>query len=106
MKKFGCLIILAVVCIDSFTAIAQTRALFNGKDLNGWHADVPALEEDPARQTPFIIRNGLLVSLGVPGGHLITDASYHDYRLETTYRFVGKPGNCGVLVHVSTPRVL
>jgi hypothetical protein len=55
---------------------------------------------------PFIIRNGLLVSMGLPNGHLITDSVYSNYRLAVEYRFAGKPGNCGVLVHASTPRAL
>jgi hypothetical protein len=29
-----------------------------------------------------------------------------DYKLEVEYRFAAKPGNCGVLVHASTPRAL
>jgi hypothetical protein len=57
-------------------------------------------------KTPFVVRNSMLVSLGTPGGHLITDASYKNYRLEVQYRFAGAPGNCGVLVHASTPRSL
>jgi hypothetical protein len=48
----------------------------------------------------------MLVSLGTPGGHIITDAEYQNYRLEVQYRFAGKPGNCGILVHASTPRAL
>ena len=82
------------------------RSLFNGKDLEGWHPDVPALDKDPNGKKPFIVRDGLLVSLGNPGGHLITDDAYENYRLETEYRFAGKSGNCGVLVHASTPRAL
>jgi hypothetical protein len=85
---------------------AKAQSLFNGKDLTGWHVDVPKMDNDPSARNPFIIRNGLLVSLGTPGGHLITDASYKNYRLEIEYRFAGKPGNCGALVHASTPRAL
>ena len=48
----------------------------------------------------------MVVSLGTPNGHLITDAEYENYRLEVEYRFAGEPGNCGVLVHASTPRAL
>ena len=48
----------------------------------------------------------MLVSLGTPRGHLITDTAYKNYRLEIEYRFAGEPGNCGVLVHASTPRAL
>jgi hypothetical protein len=80
--------------------------LFNGKDLTGWHADVPALDENPQGKRPFIVRNGMLVSSGKPGGHLITDKEYENYRLVAEYRFAGEPGNCGVLVHASTPRAL
>jgi len=80
--------------------------LFNGKDLTGWHMDVPEMDNNPNAKKPFIVRNGLLVSLGTPGGHLITDKSYQDYKLTVEYRFAGEPGNCGVLVHASTPRAL
>ncbi len=83
----------------------QPQKLFNGKDLSGWHVDVPAMDTTDV-QSPFIVRDGLLVSLGTPGGHLITDEEYRDYRLEVEYRFAGEPGNCGVLVHASTPRAL
>ncbi|HEV7381771.1 MAG TPA: DUF1080 domain-containing protein [Dyadobacter sp.] len=90
---------------ESF-AQTNTKQLFNGKDLKGWHADVPEMDKNPKMQTPFIIRNGLLVSLGTPGGHLITDAQYENFKWTFQYRFAGKPGNCGALVFVSTPRAL
>jgi hypothetical protein len=85
---------------------AQPINLFNGKDLAGWHVDVPEMDNNPSAINPFIVRNGFLVSLGTPGGHLITDRIYKNYRLEVQYRFAAKPGNCGVLVHASTPRAL
>jgi hypothetical protein len=81
-------------------------SLFNGKDLAGWHADVPEMDKDSSLASPFLVRDSLLVSLGTPGGHLITDSSFQDYRIEVEYRFAGVPGNCGVLVHASTPRAL
>lgn len=84
----------------------KTTSLFNGQDLSGWHADVPEKDTNAAARNSFIIRNHLLVSLGTPQGHLITDKVYSDYRLEVEYRFANKPGNCGVLVNVSTPRAL
>jgi hypothetical protein len=89
-------------------ACAQPKgtSLFNGNDLTGWHADVPAMDKDASVKSPFIVRNGMLVSLGTPGGHLITDKEYENYRLEVDYRFASVPGNCGVLVYASTPRAL
>ncbi|MGM0464441.1 MAG: 3-keto-disaccharide hydrolase [Bacteroidota bacterium] len=77
-----------------------------GDNLDNWHTDVPAMDDNPDAINPFIIRDGMLVSLGTPAGHLITNEVYSDYRLAVEYRFVAKPGNCGILVHVSTPRVL
>jgi len=84
----------------------KTLSLFNGKDLKGWHADVPEMDTNKAARMPFIIRDNLLVSLGTPNGHLITDSVFQNYRLHVEYRFAGEPGNCGVLVHASTPRAL
>lgn len=96
----------SILAFSISTAISQTTSLFNGKDLSGWHADVPVMDDDPDAKMPFIVRDGILVSLGTPAGHLITDEVYMDYRLEVEYRFAAKPGNCGVLVHASTPRAL
>ncbi len=102
------LILLSVLFISilSFKNRSKAIRLFNGKDLKGWHVDVPAMDDDKSVKSPFIIRNGMLVSLGEPGGHLITDAVYKNYRLQVEYRFAGVPGNCGVLLHASTPRAL
>ena len=57
-------------------AEAKTINLFNGKDLTGWHVDVPYLDEHPDSKATFIVRDGKLVSLGHPRGHLITDAKF------------------------------
>jgi hypothetical protein len=70
---------------------AQSRILFNGNDLSGWHIDVPKMDNDPTVKSPFLVRNGMLVSMGEPNGHIITDATYSNYRLEVEYRFAGKP---------------
>jgi hypothetical protein len=85
---------------------SKTVSLFNGTDLTGWHADVPAMDQNPDTINPFIVRDSMLVSLGTPGGHLITDSVYSNYRIVAEYRFAGTPGNCGLLVHASTPRAL
>lgn len=98
--------LLSLFVLVTFLANSQTINLFNGENLDGWHIDVPDLEADSSLRVPFIIRDGLLVSLGTPQGHLITDALYDNYTLEIDYRFAGKPGNCGILVHASTPRAL
>lgn len=97
----GILLLILPGCQDN-----RSFSLFNGSSLEGWHIDVPALDSIPDARIPFVVRNGMLVSLGTPEGHLITDAIYKDYRLEVEYRFPAAPGNCGVLVHASDPRAL
>ena len=87
-------------------ALATAEPLFNGKDLTGWTPDVPVADGKPETPPSFIVRDGLLVSKGEPKGHLVSDKSYADYKLEIEYRFVNKGGNCGVLIHASEPRNL
>ncbi len=106
MKNLRVVSLLLLFTFISQSVLVAQENLFNGRDLKGWHADVPAMDKDAKAIMPFIVRNGTLVSLGTPGGHLITDSLYENYWLEVQYRFAGKPGNCGVLVHASTPRSL
>lgn len=103
MKK-----ILAFVCLSfcSANVFSQTIHLFNGKDLSNWYSDIPATDKDSTLRKSFIIRNGMLVSMGTPEGHLMSKEQYENYTLEIEYRFAGKPGNCGALVHASKPRAL
>ena len=101
------LLVLAALLVPLRVCARQEapRSLFDGRTLAGWHEDVPAADTNRALHA-FLVRDGLLVSRGEPRGHLITDAEHRDYRLEVEYRFPGRPGNAGVLVHASTPRAL
>lgn len=123
MKYISLLLLLPALAFSG-----ETISLFNGKNLNGWTMDIPARDkagpDDKAtikdgiitidtqkaewwKSIPsFIIRDGVLVSLGMPGGHLITEEEFSNYELVVEYRFTKTPGNCGVLVHASTPRRL
>ena len=98
------LVLAACACQSARTA--RPISLFDGTSLRGWHADVPATDTDKSLPPSFVARDGLLVSQGKPEGHLITDESFHDYRLVVEWRWPGEPGNCGVLVHSSVPRRL
>lgn len=98
--------LLPLLLLYACSPTSQSIELFDGSSLKGWHMDIPAMDAAPDTVKPFLVRNNYLVSLGNPQGHLITDKSYKNYRLEVRYRFAGEPGNCGVLVHASTPRSL
>jgi hypothetical protein len=105
MKRYSLAVALVMVlflgaCSDNAVS------LFNGKNLDGWQIDVPKMDSLPNTPKPFVVRKGMLVSLGEPRGHLVTEKEYSNYRLEVEYRFSRESGNCGVLVHASTPRAL
>lgn len=110
MRPFIPLFMISFILLSVQVSNAQnekeTYSLFNGNDLTGWHVDVPDMDTNPQTKNPFIVRENMLVSLGNPRGHLITDSIYQNYKLEVHYRFPSEPGNCGVLVHASTPRAL
>ncbi len=99
-------ILVCVLSLASCQSTPHSAALFNGKDLAGWHTDVPKADGKENVPPSFVVRDGILVSKGTPQGHLITDASFKDYRVVVEYRWPGRPGNCGVLVHASVPRRL
>src|ERR1700712_768610 len=79
--KIPILLFVSMVVISFNVIFAQSHSLFNGKDLTGWHVDVPEMDTNKLARNPFIVRNGLLVSLGTPMGHLITDSVYKNYKL-------------------------
>lgn len=101
-----CLQLATFFILGILAAPSDGFSLFNGLDLAGWTADVPAADNNPSIRPSFVVRDGLLVSMGKPEGHLITDKTYSNYRLEVEYRFPKNGGNCGVLVHASTSRAL
>lgn len=106
MQKYLVVSLLIAASLSCKSQKQNPISLFNGSDLAGWHVDVPEMDTNASAKNPFIVRNGMLVSMGDPRGHLITDAVYKDYRLTVEYRFANKPGNCGVLIYASTPRAL
>ncbi len=104
MKNF--ILLLVVLAAASCQTKPTTISLFNGHDLTGWHADIPEQDTVAGLPASFAVRDGVLVSMGKPEGHLISDSVYGNYRLSLDYRFTKGAGNCGVLVHVSRPRML
>ncbi len=78
---------------------AEPVVLFNGKDLTGWSIDVPEATDE----STFFVRDGMLVTSGKPIGHIYTDQEFENYTLTIEYRFSKKAGNCGVMIHSTTP---
>jgi hypothetical protein len=80
---------------DRAPALVYTRtpqwgkpvALFNGKDLTGWHPDKPGAPE-------WTVENGTIVSPG-HGHELINDRKFQDFKLHIEFN-CGKDANSGV----------
>ena len=85
---------LALVC-----AQGCATDLFNGRDFNGWElVTTPAA---PVGASFSMLPGGVIASTGTPTGFLATTANYRNYRLHVEWRWSGKPGNGGVLLHIS-----
>jgi 3-keto-disaccharide hydrolase len=100
----------AVVLVVASLANAQPTivdkdapvALFNGKDLTGWtfHLD----KKDVPMEDVWSVKDGKLLCKGKPAGYLLTKKNdYENYVLTLQWRWPGKGGNNGVLVHVTKP---
>ena len=67
-----------------------------GNDLTGW---VPFVKGDADPAKTFSVQDGVMSVTGQPPGYCRTAASYGDYQLHVEWRWTGKPGNSGVLLH-------
>lgn len=68
------------------------RPLFNGQDLSGW------VNVNCAPET-FTVRDGIIVSTGIPTGMLRTDQQYENFILEMEWKHIKPGGNAGLFVH-------
>ena len=73
--------------------------LFNGRNFDGWELKTtPSVTMD---QVFSVLPQGVIASTGQPGGFLATTKSYANFKLHVEWRWSGKPGNGGVLLHIS-----
>jgi hypothetical protein len=86
-------------------APAKPIALFNGKNLDGW--DYHLKDKSVPMEKVWSVNDGLLLCTGRPPGYIFTKKNdFENYVLNVEWRWPGKGGNNGVLVHVSTPEEL
>jgi len=91
--------LLAAVMLAVSAHGAGAAELFNGRDFSGWELQTtPAASVADAFQ---ILPDGVIASAGKPSGFIATRESYRNYKLHVEWRWPGKPGNGGVLLHIS-----
>ena len=90
--------------LASSASAEESITLFNGEDLSGWTFDLS--DESKSIEDVWSVEDGVLKCQGKPSGVLRTVDDYENYRLTVQWRWPGKGGNNGVLVHASKPREL
>src|SRR6185312_3129504 len=93
--------VLALLALAGASAhAAEPGKLFNGRDLTGWEFTTsPAT----AIATVCTVRpDGVIAAAGAPTGYIATTTTHANYRLHAEWRWPAKPGNGGVLVHISS----
>jgi len=88
----------AVVAAEETAPAAKKISLFNGKDFTSWTLHLSKPNVDPA--SVWSVRNGLPFCTGTPSGYMRTNEEYSNYKLTFEWRWTGRPGNNGCLVHM------
>ncbi|MBI5761878.1 MAG: DUF1080 domain-containing protein [Planctomycetales bacterium] len=93
-----CFLIVFLGCLVSHFNCPASNAeeagfvpLFNGKDLSGW---VPV---NVAPKT-FTVKDGIIVSTGIPTGIMRTERHYENFIIELEWRHMVKGGNAGLFI--------
>lgn len=89
----------AVFCLALVAAHAGAEDLFKAGGLAGWE-----LVTTPAATLAEVVTlrtDGVIAVAGTPAGFFATLQSYRNYQLHFEWRWDGKPGNAGVLLHIS-----
>jgi len=89
-------ILLAAACLSAAGSASSADLL---KDLSAWE-----LRTEPAATlaSAVVMRSdGVVAVAGLPSGFLATTTGYRNYRLHVEWRWPGKTGNGGVLLHIS-----
>lgn len=91
--------IAAVIAVLTLAGCAGTgQPMFNGRDFSGW--ELVTVPPAPIEASFTRLPNGVVATSGNPVGYLATTGAYGDYRLHVEWRWSGKPGNAGVLLHI------
>jgi len=80
-----------LLCFGARAAEADWTRLFNGDDLSGW------VNVNCAPNT-WTVRDGIIVSTGVPTGVMRTERQYENFELELEWKHIKPQGNAGLFV--------
>jgi len=100
---FGGLLVASLLAAPAVAAEpivpAEKTMLWNGKDFTGWTRFLRDASKDV--DDTWSVGGGVLRCTGSPAGYMRTEKAHADYHLHVEWRWPEKPGNNGVLVHMS-----
>jgi len=90
---FACTALIALAWAPSLAFAADDGfvPLFNGKDLSGWRPINVAADT-------FSVRDGMIVTTGVPTGFMATERQYENFIIELDWRHMKEAGNSGLFI--------
>ena len=92
MRRFSAAALLVLAALSSASADdSDFVPMFNGKDLSGW---MPV----NVAPTTFSVKDGIIVSTGVPTGTMRTERMYENFIIELEWRHMKPKGNAGLFV--------
>jgi hypothetical protein len=93
--KRGCLLTCLLLVLAPVAQAADKKddfvPLFNGTDLTGWVAVNNAPDT-------FTVRDGMIITTGIPTGVLRTERQYENFILELDWKHIKPKGNSGLFV--------
>jgi hypothetical protein len=99
----GLLAAVLLACLSPASAEeGKSIDLFNGKDFTGWKFFLDPRDKGKTKpEDVWSVQDGTIVCKGKPYGYIITAKEYGNYVLELEWKWPDKPGNSGVLMHIS-----
>ncbi|MCG8701015.1 MAG: DUF1080 domain-containing protein [Bacteroidales bacterium] len=96
-------LLIFIFLISTVNLYAQKKELFNGKDLSNFEIVIKNKPQNANVDvdTIFFVKDGVINAKGKPFGYFRTKEKYENYKLHVEWRWVAKPKNSGVLLHVT-----
>lgn len=72
---------------NSSPAEEKTKALFNGKNLNGWYSFLPTKGKNNDPEKIFLVENNMLHISGKEFGYIATEKTYSNFKLVVEFKW-------------------
>lgn len=92
----------SLVCGAEVIEPQEKIQLFNGRDFDGWFRHLRN-NQGNVDETWQVKPGGILACTGKPAGYIRTVKAYKNYKFRMEYRWPGRTGNNGILVHMVGP---